>query len=385
MNTRSEYLKALRREATHTLTWAPNFDWWYDVNTANATIPAEYRGMTAHEISRAVGGAIWQRVEIVRWVADASVTTENLRQDDLGIDITHTPVGDLRAAWQQASDFSRSWVCVEHPVKSLDDLPALRYTLEAGHYELDTRDYDRQREEVGDDGIVLTCLPEVPFIRFAKVDVGYLQAYYLLEDHPREVAAILQAYERNFLEAYRLAAQGPCEVVSNNDNMDQCTCPPDYFQRYAVPFYQQTAASLHAGGKLAQGHWCGQLHRLLPLMPACGLDIIEAMTPYPMSQVDMPAAMELLEGKIAVQGGIPSIYMCEQGCTRDELACYIEDLLDKVGHRRGFVLGMGDNVPANADFARVRLIGEIVAAFNKQRRRGEEESDELPSIISYLI
>ncbi len=368
MNKRDEYMRALRRESTPSLTWAPNFDWWYDVNTANHTIPIEYRGLSANDLVRAVGGTIWRRVNLLHWVSDPSVTTTSQSLNDKAVEITHTPMGELRRVWQQASDFSHTWLCTEHAVKSVDDLAALQYTIEAGHYELDTSQCERQLAEVGDDGIVLTCLPEVPFIRFAKIDVGYQAAYFLLYDYPDEVASILQAYERQFLEAYRLVAQSQCTLVSNDDNMDQNTCPPDYFQRYAVPFYQQVASILHAGGKLAQGHWCGQLHRLLPLIPECGLDIIEAMTPKPMSQVDMAEAMDLLEGEVAVQGGIPSVYMCNEGCTRDELTRYIEQLLATIGHRRGFVLGMGDNVPANADFARVRMISDIVATYNAQRR-----------------
>ncbi len=364
MSRRTDFMQALRRQPVDRLTWAANFDHWYAVNTANGTIPAEYRGLDCDDIQRAVGATLWRRVPVVRAELDPSVRVE---VEDLGetqITHFHTPVGALRTVHRQAPDSSKAWFLVEHRVKTIDDFPAFRYLTEATRYHLTTEHYDAQSAVVGEDGIVLTCLPAVPFIEFAKMEVGYQDAYFLLADEPEAFQTILDVMAAKFLEAYRLAAQGPCEVVSNGDNMDQLTCPPHYFARYAVPFYQQVRDILHAGGKLAQGHWCGQLATLLPHIATCGLDIIEAVTPKPMSQVDMRVCMDALEGTVTVQGGIPAVFMCEEGCTRDELARYVEELLQQVGHCHGFILGMGDNVPPNADFPRVKMVSAIVSRFN---------------------
>ncbi|HEY3415263.1 MAG TPA: uroporphyrinogen decarboxylase family protein [Armatimonadota bacterium] len=364
MTRREAYLGALRRQEKMPLTFVANFDHWYGVNTANGTIPEEYRGLSNNEITRAVGGTLWRRVSLVRSTLDPSVTVET---EDLGENLItwfRTPVGQVYTRHQQAPDSSHAWFLVEHRVKRFEDLRVLRYILEATQRHLDTTQYETVTAEVGDDGIVLTCLDPVPFIEFAKVEVGYENAYYLLADHPDEVAAVLAAARTNFLESYRLAAQGPWEVVSNGDNMDQLTCPPHFFERYAKPYYQEVREILHAGGKIAQGHWCGKLDRILPLVADCGLDVIEAVTPKPMSNVDMRVAMDLLEGKVAVQGGVPAVYMCHEGCTRNELKRFILELLEQVGHCRGFILGMGDNVPPNADFPRVKMIADLVAEFN---------------------
>lgn len=357
-------MRALRCEPSDQLAWAPNFEYWYWVNRDNGTLPPEYAGLSQNALWRAMDVTIWRRVTIVHTAYDPSVTIDTEYVDDWMTTTYRTPAGELRTRHQQAKDSSKTWFLHEHMVKTIDDLPALRYLIDATQYTLDTADYAREAAEIGDDGIVLTCLPCVPFIQFAKTDVGYENAYYMLEDNPEVVDPILRAYEAKYLEAYRLAAQGPCDVVSNGDNMDHLTCPPHFFTRYAVPFYQQVQEILHAGGKIAQGHWCGKLDRLIPLMPDCGLDVIEAVTPKPMSNLDMGEMMDQLEGKIAIMGGMPSVYMCDVGCTRDELTRFTEELLEQVGHCRGFVLGMGDNVPSGADFPRVKQISEIVARFN---------------------
>ncbi|MHB9024192.1 MAG: uroporphyrinogen decarboxylase family protein [Armatimonadota bacterium] len=365
MTRKEAYMGALRRQADMPLTFVANFDLWYGVNTANDTIPEEYRGMSNNEITRAVGGTLWRRVGIVHSTFDPSVKVEKEDHGENLVTWFRTPVGEVYTRHQQAPDSSRAWFLVEHRVKRYEDLRVLRYLLEATQRSLDTTHYEQAAADVGDDGIVLTCMDPVPFIEFAKMEVGYENAYYLMADYPDEVDAVLDAALKLYLEGYRLAAQGPCDVVSNGDNMDQLTCPPHFFERYAVPYYQEVREILHAGGKIAQGHWCGKLDRILPLVATCGLDVIEAVTPKPMSNVDMREAMDLLEGKVAVQGGVPAVFMCEVGCSRDELKRFITELLEQVGRRRGFILGMGDNVPPNADFARVKMIADLVAEFNK--------------------
>jgi len=370
INRKDQYMRTLRREPVDVLTWAPNFDYWYYVNTANGTVPPEYQGLSCNDVIRAVGGTIWRRVTVVESAYDDSVTISREEHDDKIVTRYRTPLGELQTVHQVSADSSRTTFLKEHLVKSVDDLKPLRYLIDATQYSLTFESYEREAADVGDDGILLTPAPCVPFIQFAKTDVGYENAYYLLMDCPDEVQAVLDTYHDKHLEFYRLAAQGPCELVTTGDNMDQLTCPPHFFQRYAVPYYHALAEILHAGGKIAQGHWCGQLDQLIPYMPDCGLDVIEAITPKPMSHVDMREAMEVLEGKITIQGGIPSVYMCDVGCTRDELVRYIEELLEQIGHCRGFILGMGDNVPDAADFTRVKMVSEVVERYNAMKVTG---------------
>ncbi len=76
MSRREDYFRALRRQPAAQLIWAPNFDHWYEVNSARGTLPEEYRGMPRNDIVRAVDGTIWRRVNLVRQVFDPAVTVE---------------------------------------------------------------------------------------------------------------------------------------------------------------------------------------------------------------------------------------------------------------------------------------------------------------------
>jgi uroporphyrinogen-III decarboxylase len=78
----------------------------------------------------------------------------------------------------------------------------------------------------------------------------------------------------------------------------------------------------------------------------------------------MPAH-EAMHGKVAIQGGIAAS-MVLPGIRADQFRSYVESLLDEAAPGEGFVLGMGDNVPPNADFELVRSVPEILEAWNRE-------------------
>ena len=51
MTKRERYLKALNNEPVDELVWAPNFDYWLAVNTAEGTLPERYAGMSRNDIA----------------------------------------------------------------------------------------------------------------------------------------------------------------------------------------------------------------------------------------------------------------------------------------------------------------------------------------------
>jgi len=69
----------------------------------------------------------------------------------------------------------------------------------------------------------------------------------------------------------------------------------------------------------------------------------------------------LLNGEVALQGGLPSVMVCHEGGTRHDFERYIENEVLPQADRPGFVLGMADNVPPNADFARVQAVSKMIA------------------------
>ncbi len=361
MTKRERYLRALRSEPVDALVWAPNFDYWLNVNRAEGTVPPAYADLSRNDIVRAIGGYIWNRAGAIKTVLDPSVRTEWTDEGVSRVHWYHTPVGSIRAAWYPTEGSHRSRFLGEHYVKDLQSLRVMTYVAEATRYEADYEPALRALAETGDDGVVVTGGFCVPFIEYAKNNVGYADAYYLWTDHRKEVDRLIQVWFDRFLEGFRILAEGPGDVVATGDNMDEWTLPPRLFREYAIPFYQEVAKHTRANGKVFEGHWCGRTHHLLPLVPGCGLDCVEAVVTAPMADVSLAEALDMLNGAVVLQGGIPSVLVCSEGCTPREFDRYIEEIILPLRGRRGFILGMSDNVPPNADFARVERIASLIA------------------------
>jgi hypothetical protein len=362
MTKREQYLSALRNQSFGRLTWAPNFDHWLGVNTRLGTVPSEYRGLDRNGIVRAVGGTIWARASSVSHsTPDIPIRREELGEGNFRIRI-ETNKGVLTSLHIVQGGMDRSLVMHEHPIKTAADLPALLELLRHRRFKVDTSSAVRQLKEVGDDGIVIDCGPCLPFIEFGKTDAGWETGLYMWYDHRAAVEEVLDAYQQVNLEHIRLLAENtPTAIVHLGDNMDQLMVSPDIFKRYGLPFYKKAGEICHKAGKLLQAHWCGRTTRLLPLLPGSGLNSVEAIVTEPMSDLTVEGALASLNGQVVMQGGVPAVLMCPQGGTRQDLERYIRHIVRDIHPTRGFALGMGDNVPPNADFDRVRMVSDLVA------------------------
>lgn len=360
MTKRDRYLKALRNEPTDEIVWTPNFDYWLGVSKAEGTLPEKYEGMSGNDIIRAIGGTIWRRVGGLKTIVDPSVKSRSYEADGATIHEIETPVGTVRSVHRPTEGPHRSKGCTEHCIKDLDSLKVMQYVAEATCYEPNYEPVEKALEEVGDDGVVLVSCFCVPFIQFAKTDAGYVNGIYLWTDHREEVDRLIQTYHRNFLQGYRALAESPADMIATGDNMDGVTMSPTLFKEYAIPFYQEAREIIHAGGKLFAGHWCGRTESLLHLVPGCGLGIVEAIVTRPMAGIELSEALDRLRGEVVLQGGIPSVLVCEEGCTREQFEAYIREVISPLKGRKGLVLGMGDNVPPNADFARVEAVAGLL-------------------------
>ena len=142
--------------------------------------------------------------------------------------------------------------------------------------------------------------------------------------------------------------------------LDERTFSPRLFERYGLPFYRQMSKILHAKGKIYKSHACGWVKHLLPMIKDSGLDAIEAFAIDPMNDLTIKESRDILDGQVSVMSGIPSVIMIPRNMNEKGFREYVLKVLDDIQPGTGFVLGMADNVPANADFGRVRMITDIV-------------------------
>lgn len=359
---RERYLNALRGNASDELIWAPNFDYWLAVNSRRGTLPPKYEGMSRNDIVRSIGAAIWNRVSTVNRVLDKSVQ-ETWRDvaDGVRVHTYVTPLGAISEEYRRTEDEYSTMALTRHFIKSVADIAIMKYVVEATDYEANYEAAKRALVETGDDGVVLSSQMCVPFIQFAKTDAGYIEGVYLFADHESEVEQLVKAYTCKYLQMIKLQLASPVDIIACDDNMDELTVSPKLFRRFVLPYYQECKRLIKGTGKLFEAHWCGRTPHLLPLVPESGLDVVEAVVTEPMANITLTEALDALDGKVTMQGGIPAVMVCADITPQDKFEKYIERTILPLRGRKAFVLGMSDNVPPNADFSRVEAVAKLIA------------------------
>jgi uroporphyrinogen-III decarboxylase len=343
------------------IAWAPNFDWWLSINTKMETMPEEFKGLSRNDILRKVGGAIWARARPIGSKGSEEIKVTKRTEGDKTYTVYKTPVGTVSTMQQVADEWTRAVFLKEHMVKRVEDLEVIRFMVENTTYYPTYEDFIKADEDVGDDGIALfQGAPSVPMIQLMKTYIGWLDGLYMLHDYPKEMEETADVMTQKAVEAYQLLADSPAQVISTGDNLDERTFSPRLFERHGLPFYRQMSRILHAKGKTYKSHACGWVKHLLPMIKDSGLDAIEAFPTAPMSDLTIREAREMLEGKVATMSGIPAIVMSPRNMNDRDFREYVVKVLDDIQPGDGFVLGMADNVPANADFGRVSMISQIV-------------------------
>ncbi|MBD3184068.1 hypothetical protein GF312_17420 [Candidatus Poribacteria bacterium] len=361
MTNRERMLLGLSGGRPDRIPWAPNFDWWLGVNTRMDTVPKEYKGLSRNDIVRKVGGAIWARAGAIGSKASEEVKVTQRTEGDKIHTVYETPVGSVSTMRQVAEEWTRAVFLKEHMVKQVEDLKVIRFMVENTTYYPAYESFTKADEQVGDDGIALfQGAPSLPMIQIMKTYIGWVNGLYMLHDHTKEMEHTADVLTQKAVEAYELLADSPAKVISTGDNLDERTMSPKLFKRYGLPYYRQMSEILHKKDKIFKSHACGWVKHLLPMIKESGLDAIEAFAIEPMNDLSIKEARELLDGRVSIMGGVPSVIMIRDNMNQEDFRKYILKVLDDIQPGDGFVLGMADNVPADADFSRVKMISEIL-------------------------
>jgi len=338
---------------------------WYAYHDAMGTLPEKYRGQSLWDLQRDLDIGIFgfggwgmsfytlghNKVEVKKTETDQERITEYV-----------TPHGTLRARNVLAAELKAADVVgmqVEYPFKTKSDYDALLSMLEDMVVEDNLETYARFVEEIGDDGVALPYSGYLPMHQLMIHYMGYETLYYELNDHPKEVEQARQLILEQQRQVLKLATQCAAEAIEVGGNYDEGMTPPPIFEQYFMPFYHEAADLFEAHGKILVVHGDGEMQRLLELLPQARVQVVEAITPQPMTTIDVRHVRSLWQDEVTFWGGIAGVIMTDV-FSDDEFERYMDDLLSAVAPGNRFILGFGDNVPTDGRFDRIERIAEIV-------------------------
>ncbi|MDP3063699.1 MAG: uroporphyrinogen decarboxylase family protein [Chloroflexota bacterium] len=383
MTQKSRMLAAIRKEPADVLPYSIRMDQWYNWHALHGTLPREYRGLSACDIIRSLGGGIQYR----RYYLDVgAVSGEDLAKHQVfqkrhkGVEVRAskraigdgteellteyvTPVGTLSTKTVLSPDGMEASFQTEKLFKSEADYPALEYLFESTELSASYDSYRRIVEEVGEDGLEVVDVAYSPVNTLMVGIMGYDTFYYELQDHPDRLEHLLRVIEAQKWKELDIAADTPAEVVMICGNWTDSLHTP-VFRKYMVPYLRKASEFLHSKGKFSQAHIDGEMKRLMPMFLETGIDVAEAFTPSPMTLVTAKEVHEAWGDKVTVWGGIPSV-LFEPTYTDQEFDDFVVNLFRDMRPGYNFVVGMGDNVPVNAVFDRVKRVGQLVDKYGR--------------------
>jgi len=266
-----------------------------------------------------------------------------------------TPIGRIslrQVMLPEAVTWAQSPYLDEHPIKEREDFDTVRWIIE--HIEVIPR-FDRIRQaqtEIADFGFVVPRIDRIPFQEVLIDLVGEVGTFYALNDDPSRVRALLEAIDELRVETAGVLSGLDVPYVEFGDNVTGHMTNPRLFAEFAIPEYQRYSELYHAQGKKVGSHLDGELKPLLGQLRETGLDVIESISPAPLTECTFDELWESVGGGPPVMWGIIPSPLLEERAPEAELQGFVDHVLETVGDAP-IILGVSDMVLGNNLIERV--------------------------------
>ena len=270
--------------------------------------------------------------------------------------IYQTPHGDLEM--HQSLTVDHTWRTVGFPVKTPDDLRALRWLYGHTSYHF-CRDHFRQGSVfLGERGEPQFWVPKSPYQALAQIWMKLQDLVFALVDVPDLVEDTMRAIDDSYDALYEeIVASGEVGILNFGENIHDHLISPRYWERYFVPFYERRCGQLGVAGIHTHVHIDGYFRTLLPYLKDLPFSGIEALTPAPQGDVTLEEMADHLGDKVLLDG-IPAVLFMPQ-YSLDELMATVEKIV-ALFHPR-LVLGISDELPEGTGEEAMERVRQVAA------------------------
>jgi hypothetical protein len=390
-------LAAIRGEPTDLIPWAPRMDLWAIAHRARGTLPPELARLDLPGITDAFGFGCrviqadyyteWWRTEDL---ALRSLGIENRPDFPFRVELVDLPLevqatgGSYRATFatlagpvvteyeltdEMARDGAYDPYVSRRAIQSPDDIEPVAQVFEHLRVVPTPEGFAAFRERIGERGLAVAqgVIGASP-IHLVQHDLMELDSFiYLYHDDPdalHQLAARMEPFFEGVLAAV-LASEA--EIFLWGANYDQSVTWPDFFRDEIAPWLSRVSERTHARGKLVLTHADGENQALLPFYPGCGIDVAESVCTRPMVRNSLAEVRAGVGPATTIWGGIPSVALLDAVMDDAAFGTFLDGVLDELGTGERLILGVSDNVPPDANLARLQMVADRIQAFGPVR------------------
>jgi len=392
MTHRERMISVAKGEMVDKIPYVPRIDLWYNANSHAGTLPEKHKGRTMDEITRAEGWAMHKLVpEMLSFDKPEDIIHRGLGLYDLkewtytykfpsDVDMKvegdetqmrveyHTPVGMVSVAHGLTDEMKKSGATIawiqEHAIKGPEDYRVLAHIFGNMTFEPSYDRYIQYEESIGEDG--LACDQSIglsagsPMHYIQKILIDATEFFLHYKDHQKEMQVLVEALDHCYDQFIPIIAESPSEAVLWDSNVDSMITYPAYLERDLLPWWQKANDIFHKRGKLVIIHPDGENEKLMDLLADSGVDICEAVAPYPMTKVTIDEYYDrwCRSDKVTIFGGIPESMLLEKSTTEAEFEAFLDHFFKAVAPGKRLIAGIGDTTPPAAVFERLVRMGE---------------------------
>ena len=365
-NKRQAVLDILNGDVPEFVPWFADLDYWIPYLRLNGLLmPDEECALGKIALSKNVGAGYYlQGIMPINITYNHHVHVEKLEringQKNLEI---RTKYGILCERESFNTD-SYTWNITKHMVKTADDLKSLINLYENIVY---SQNYDALAgiaEMIGDNGFTVAYFPKSPLSEMLTRRADMESMIYLMEDEPELFQDLMKIVFEKHIEAAEMIASSPCDMIMFPENITSEVISPENYILYIEPYIKKCLNFAKNTKKITLIHMDGSLKGLLSLVAKTGIDIIEAVTPYPAGALTLEQIRCEAGEDVILWGGLPGIYFSKY--TSDvNFEKHVRIAIDFARSDRRFILGVADQVPPYTSRDRVCLVNELVLKYGR--------------------
>ena len=269
----------------------------------------------------------------------------------------HTPVGDV---WQtlepDTGGYGTSNWIKEHYVKKPEDFKTMAYFISDPIYR-DNNDYIKEAvRRMGRDGIVAIRVAKSPMQEMLYRMMG-LERFSIDYHERRDLVDFLHdTTQKRYEEIYALAAETPVEIMQLSDNITGDVVGGDRYRKYLMPGYRRMKELLRGTGKKLAVHMDGRLASLSDEIAEAEFDIVEALTPPPVGDVEVKKARQIWPDKMLWLNFTSTVHVESV----EAIEAHARKLIEEAGTKRGFAIGVTEDAPIQALERSLETISKVI-------------------------